>query len=176
MTDLPALRELVAFGVAIGGKLAVELLDEVEQSRELRDQLREAVEAVDAASIREARLTADLKGTRQRWENSNHHHVTEVVRLEAEHAEAVRASLAAVLAENSDLRALLLEARSRNPEHYRSSPDDSGTRGAETVGELLPPSSPDWTRVAPSGEGSGQPIIRKGWCPHCGVIRIEDFS
>jgi hypothetical protein len=90
--------------------------------------------------------------------------------------EQLLAKLAAMLAENADLRALLLEARSRNPEHYRSSSDDSGTHGAETGGELLQPPSSDGTRVAPSGEGSGQPVIREGWCPHCGVTRIEDYS
>ena len=88
----------------------------------------------------------------------------------------IRARLAAALAENSDLRALLTEARSHNPEKYRSSSDDSGTHGAELGGDLLPSPSSDSTRVAPSGEGSGQPMIREGWCPHCGITRIEDYS
>src|SRR5574343_921446 len=67
--------------------------------------------------------------------------------------------LASLRSENSDLRSLLAEARSHNPEKYRSSPDDSTSTGAEIVGVLLPSPSSGWTRVAPSGEGSGQPVV-----------------
>ena len=88
--------------------------------------------------------------------------------------DVARADVAALRDENHDLRSLLKEARSHNPERYRSSSDDSGTHGA-VVGASSAPSS-DWTRVAPSGEGSGQPTIREGWCPHCGTTRIEDYS
>ena len=70
-------------------------------------------------------------------------------------------------AENSDLRVLLDEARSHHPEKYRSS-SDGGDDHASSLSEA--------TRVAPSGEDSGQPVIREGWCPHCGKTRIEDYS
>lgn len=74
---------------------------------------------------------------------------------------ALRQRHAEVVAENGYLRALLDEARSHNPDKYRSSSDDSGTHGAEIGGELLPSPSSDWTRVAPSGKVRGNPSFAR---------------